>query len=211
MGQVGNGVQINNVRGLEVVGNTVYAVTGNDSATFGEGLVRIDATTGNVIGSTVGRDPADVSYFDVLHFNGELLVTNIDGGNDGIERYDLDGNFLGILASSDGVTSFDFPQQLAVNSAGNLLVAGFSVPSGVYEVTPDGTILGLVAGMDLGTRGVVELGNGEIAYTNGAIFASDSSVYSDGASFRFITRTSVPAPATAALLGLGGLFARRRR
>lgn len=211
VGQVGGGAQINNVRGMELVGNTVYAVTGSNSTDFDEGLVRIDATTGSILGATAGRPLADISYFDVKHYNGELLVSNIDSGNDSIERYDLDGNFLGIFASSDGETSFDFAQQIAVRDNGNLLVGGFSLPSGVYEIDSDGNVLGIVAGLDFGPRGVVELENGEIAYTNGSFFQSDDNQFSDGSSFRYITETSVPAPASLAMIALGGIAGARRR
>lgn len=198
---------IDNVRGFEVVGNTAYAAAAN--GINGSGIYTFDVNTGANTGFFNGRDPADTSYFDVAFVNGELLVSNIDTGNDGIERYDLAGNFLGVLFSSDGTSSVDFPQQIAQNSAGNLLVGGFSLPSGVYEIGLDGTDFGIVAGLDAGPRGVIELGNGQIAYTNGGAFQSDSAVFADTGSYRYITL--VPAPSTAlALLGLAATTRRRR-
>ncbi|MEO1716618.1 MAG: hypothetical protein AAFR76_05855 [Planctomycetota bacterium] len=205
--------QLNNIRGIEVVGGTVFAALGNNNAagTVLEGVATIDVATRQISGGFNGRDPLDTNYFDVFAFNGELLISNIDTGNDGIERYDTDGNFLGILASSDGVTGIDFPQQInARSSNGNLLVGGFSPPSGVWEFTDEGDSLGVVAGMDLGTRAGYELGNGEIIWTNSSFLATDAQTLAEG-SFRFFSPTSIPAPASAALLGLGGLVASRRR
>jgi hypothetical protein len=208
----GNG-QLNNIRGIEVVGNTVYASIGTDNAagTVLRGVAEIDVTTRDVLGSFNGRALDDTSYFDVFAYNGELLVSNIDSGNDGIERYDTAGNFLGILVSSDGVSGIDFPQQInARGSNGNLLVGGFSPPSGVWEFSPEGDNLGIVAALDLGPRAGYELGNGSIIWSNGSFLATDAQSFAEG-SFRFFSPTSVPAPASAALLGLGGLAASRRR
>ncbi len=205
--------QLNNIRGIEVVGNTVYASLGNDNAagTVLEGVATIDVSTRTISGGFNGRDPADTSYFDVFAYNGELLVSNIDSGNDGVERYDTNGNFLGVLISSDGTTGIDFPQQInARSSNGNLLVGGFSLPSGVYEYLPDGTSLGVVAGLDVGPRAGYELGNGDVIWSNGSFLSTDPVLQANG-SFRFFSPTSVPTPASAALLGLGGLAAARRR
>ncbi|MEL6796070.1 MAG: hypothetical protein AAFO89_04525 [Planctomycetota bacterium] len=205
--------QLNNIRGIEVVGGTVFAALGNNNAagTVLEGVATIDVATRQISGGFNGRDPLDTNYFDVFAFNGELLISNIDSGNDGIERYDTDGNFLGILASSDGTTGIDFPQQInARSSNGNLLVGGFSPPSGVWEFTDEGDSLGVVAGLDLGTRAGYELGNGEIIWTNSSLLATDAQTFAEG-SFRFFSPTSIPAPTSAALLGLGGLVASRRR
>lgn len=205
--------QLNNIRGIEVVGNTVYASIGTDNTagTVLRGVAEIDVTTRDVLGSFNGRALNDTSYFDVVAYDGELLVSNIDSGNDGIERYDTAGNFLGILVSSDGVSGIDFPQQInARGSNGNLLVSGFSPPSGVWEFSPEGDNLGIVAALDLGPRAGYELGNGSIIWSNGSFLATDAQSFAEG-SFRFFSPTSVPTPASAALLGLGGLAASRRR
>ncbi|MEO1575755.1 MAG: hypothetical protein AAFU65_12455, partial [Pseudomonadota bacterium] len=176
--------QLNNVRGMEIVGDTVYVAMGTASDTLDEGIVRIDATTNTVIDVFAGRPTADISYFDVKLYGGELLVSNIDSGNDGIERYALDGTFLGFFAQSDGVTSFDFAQQINLRSGSdNILVAGFSPPSGVYELRADGTDLGIVAGLDFGPRAGYELGNGEILWTNGSFLRTDTTPIAEDGSF----------------------------
>ena len=202
---------LNNIRGIEVVGNTVYAALGSDSSAFDRGIARIDATTGQVIDSFNGRALADTSYFDVFDYNGQLYVPNIDTGNDGIEIYDYDGTFQGVWVSSDGTTSFDFLEQLAEDANGDLLAAGFSPPSGVYSISADGTVNGIVAALDAGPRGVAQLGNGEILWTNGSFIATDSTTILTGGSYRFLSEIVVPAPASGALIALAGFAAPRRR
>jgi hypothetical protein len=210
LGAIGEG-EFNNIRGMERVGDTVYVAMGSDSDTLEEGVITVDVGTQSISGRFNGRDGADTSYWDVLSYGGELLVSNSDSGNDGIERYDTGGNFLGFFAQSDGTTGIDFPEQLTDRANGNILAAGFSPPSGVYEFLADGTSLGIVAGLDAGTRGVFELGNGEILWTNGSFLRTDSTLILDDGSFRFLSDTTIPAPSAAAPLALLGLAARRRR
>lgn len=191
LGDIGVDI-LNNVRGMEIVGDTVYVAQGSASAVLGEGIVRIDVPTQTVTDVFIGGDPGDVSYFDVKFYNGELLVTNVQSGNEAIERFDLAGNFLGFFAQSDGVNSFDFLQQLNVRATNsNILAGGFSPPSGVYEFMPDGTSLGIVAGLDFGPRAAYELGNGEVLWTNGSFLRSDANIILDDGAFRFISPTSV--------------------
>ena len=209
IGDIGSG-QLNNIRGMHQVGDTVYVAMGSDSDVYDRGIITIDANTASITGQFNGRDTADTSYWDIVNVGNELYITNSDTGNDGIERYSLTGDYLGNLVSSDGATGIDFAQQMFIRSNGNLLVGGFSSPSGVWEYLADGTSLGIVAGLDLGTRAAIDLGNGEILWSNGSFLATDNYTVAEG-SFRFFTATSVPAPAPLALLGLGGLAAARRR
>jgi hypothetical protein len=61
----------------------------------------------------------------------------------------------------------DFPQQLARRaSSGTVLLAGFSAPVGVFEYDPSGAQIGYVA-VGGGNRGVYELGNEHIMFTDG--------------------------------------------
>lgn len=201
----------NNIRGMEVVGDTVYVAMGSDSTNWLRGVLTVDVPTVTVTGRFTNFETADISYFDVLEYNGELLVPNIDSGNDRIERYAFDGTYLGNFATSDGATSFDFMQQLAVRDNGNLLGAGFSLPSGVYEFLPDGTPLGIVAADGFGPRGAYELPNGEVLWTNGSFVRTDGTIFLDGNSFRFITETQIPEPATAAFLLFGAAALLRKK
>lgn len=215
LGSIGAGTgDLNNIRGMHKFGDTVYVSMGSDSDNFGRGIITIDAMSGAVTGQFNGREPTDTSYFDVNFYNGNLLVSNIDGGNDGLEIYSIDGSYLGNFVSSDGVTGIDFPQQINRTEDGNLLVGGFSPDSGVYMYDMFGNDMGVVAGAGFGTRAGYELGNGEIIWTNGSFIASDTRTILDDGSFRFITKVQgsfVPTPSSVALLGLGGLIAGRRR
>ncbi len=77
----------------------------------------------------------------------------------------------------------------------------------------DGTNLGIVAGLDFGPRAAYELGNGQIAWTNGAQFGTDSVAFGAG-SFRFISATSaVPEPTSLSVLFAMavGICVRRKR
>ena len=60
-----------------------------------------------------------------------------------------------------------FPEQIAEAASGNLLVAGFSNPSGCYEYTNAGVYVGYYDVVS-GLRGVYELSNGNILVTNGS-------------------------------------------
>lgn len=210
IGDIGAG-QLNNIRGMHQVGNTVYVAMGSDSDTLSQGIVTIDASTGAITGQFNGRNPADTSYWDIISVGDELLITNSDTGNDGIERYSLAGDYLGNLVSSDGVTGLDFGQQIFQRANGNFLVGGFSPPSGVFEFGADGTDLGIVAALDLGPRAAIDLGNGEILWGNGSVLGTDARIILQGGSYRFFTATNVPAPASLGMLGLGALVTARRR
>jgi hypothetical protein len=81
-----------------------------------------------------------------------------------IRQFDLNGAFLGQW----GGTTIRFPQQIVRRrSNGNLLVAGFSPPAGVYEFDDSGNSGGVLRGRQR-PRGVYELQNGLIMFTDGA-------------------------------------------
>jgi hypothetical protein len=81
-----------------------------------------------------------------------------------IRRFDLNGAFLGQW----GGTTIRFPQQITRRrSNGNLLVAGFSPPAGIYEFDAAGNQVAYYA-VSSGPRGAYELENGLIMFTDGA-------------------------------------------
>ena len=162
---------LDNIRGMALVGDTVYvANAGTENGAPGDGEVVITFDTqGNNLGFFDTGDP-----YDILEYNGELLINDINSeatGGEDIDRYDLDGNFLGTFHESDGETGIDFPQQMTQRANGNLLVAGFSAPAGIYEYDANGNQVGVFDGDDgiafRGIRGVYELGNGNILWTGG--------------------------------------------
>jgi hypothetical protein len=133
-------------------------------------------------------DPFDIIYWQV---NDQYLVCDISGGDDAdaVKVFDNGGNFL-----YDLIPNIDFPEQVTIAPGGNILVATFTSPSGIYEYAPDGTFVGYY---DVVTscRGVYELPNGNMLVTSGdAVYEVSKSntivsiKYQPGsASMRFIT------------------------
>lgn len=216
---------LSNLRGLEVVGNTVYVA--NAGSGFGNSVVMINATTGQVTGSfAVG---SNLGPWDVQAYNGNLLVSNYSSSSSGMSRvdiYDTAGNFVNSLVTTTNNAGGLFgPQQVTLEANGNILVGGFSggVNSGVYEFNSAGVQQSRVASA-LGPRGGYRLGNGNILFTKGdGVFAWDTTtnaavgVYTGTGlvNATYISPiTYIPAPGAAAtmlvmVVGVGSM--RRRR
>jgi hypothetical protein len=196
------GVALNNIRGMALVGNTVWLT--NSGSPTGPALVTFD-TNGNWQAThpvALGTSP-----FSILDYNGQLLVA--DSGTPDIQRYDYNGNHIGPFH----VGAISFVQQMHEHSNGNVLAAGFSPTAGIYEYDPAGNQVGFFAGS--GARGVWELGNGNIMWTSsGGVHiwdgASSTTVLS-GFNAQYVDFLALPAPGALALLGLAGLVGRRRR
>jgi hypothetical protein len=165
LGKIGGNVAgggLSNVRGLRLIGDTVYAVNaGTTNGAPGAALVRI-SLEGNILGSfstlaaggTIGASP-----WDVVPYNGQLLVS--DGTSRALQLYNLDGSYAGAFTGALN----NIPQQMAVRANGNVLMsANGSQPLGsfgLYEISPTGSVLKSWTGTPgLGVRGVAELGNG---------------------------------------------------
>jgi outer membrane protein assembly factor BamB len=102
------------------------------------------------------------------------------------------------------------------NPAGNILVAGFSSNNIVTLDANTGAVVNSFVAS--GARGVYQLGNGNILWSNSAGvhvydigLGSSSQVYAGGG--RYLQYAAVPEPATMAILGggLAVLLRRRRR
>ncbi|XHC24909.1 MAG: hypothetical protein ACFHWZ_08265 [Phycisphaerales bacterium] len=203
---------LDNIKGMEVVGNEVWVTNaGSNNGAPGNSIVKIDIGSATISGSS----PTSGSLFDVINYQGQVLGTNIT--SEDLEFYDAGGNFASVFHASDGVSGIDFPQQAFARDNGGLLVAGFSPTSGVYAYDAAGNDLGIIAGLDSGARGVYELGNGNIMWTNGAgVWVTDpntgqvTQVY-DGGSSQYIDLVVIPAPGAAGLLALAGFASTRRR
>ncbi|MEM6501515.1 MAG: hypothetical protein AAF685_06730 [Cyanobacteria bacterium P01_C01_bin.89] len=160
---------LDNIRGMEYVNGVVYVTNaGGENGAPGNGkvVIKFDAE-GNHLGFfEVGK------AFDILFFDGDLLINDTrrgDEGGENIDRYDLEGHLLGSFHESGGA-GIDFPQQMARRANGNVLVAGFSDPGGIYEYDSDGNQVGLydiAEGFAKRVRGVHELSNGNILWTGG--------------------------------------------
>jgi len=239
LGKIGGNVAgggLSNVRGLRLIGDTVYAVNaGTTNGAPGAAIVKIDLQ-GNILGSfstlaaggTIGASP-----WDVVSYNGQLLVS--DGTSRGLQLYNLDGTYSGAFTSA---AINNIPQQMAVRANGNVLMsANGSQPTGsfgLYELSPTGSVLTSWAGSPgLGVRGVAELGNGRYLISEAGgnnatrgLGTIDPAGAADNSNFSLIVGnfnggwlspamlSPVPEPATAVLFGAGltaTLWARRRR
>ncbi|NNF44953.1 MAG: hypothetical protein HKN62_18270 [Phycisphaerales bacterium] len=148
---------------------------------------------------------------DILFRADDALASDSNSSDENIERLAFDGSFLETWHDSDGTTGIDFPQQVNAAAGGDVLVAGFSPPTGVYRYDADGVQIGT---WDIGTspRGVYELENGLILWAGGTrVGTLDPAtgkvadiVNEGGTSFRYIEPFSfTPASCVADLDGSG--------
>ncbi len=152
---------LDNVRGiaLRANGNLLVTVgTGSNQDSVAE-FDTSGAYLGNFV--AIGGGGLD-SPFDVLPAS-DLLVSAID--SDAVHRYDLTtGAFIADLATVD-----NFPEQIALASNGNILVANFlGTQEGILELMPNGTLVAIYdpPGADGNYRGVYELPNGNLLVSN---------------------------------------------
>lgn len=207
MGQIGT-AGLDNIRGMGLVSGTVYVTNaGTANSAPGNAVVMFD-TNGNPMGSftTTGLAP---SPFGILEHQGGILVSSSSGNND-IHKFNLAGGSIGAFHNS---ASLNFAEQMNYATDGNVLVAGFSSNNVVRLDVNSGAVMETIAAS--GARGVIQLGNGNIMWTNGSgahVFnvttRTSSLVYSGGGRYLEL----VPEPMSLFGLGAGlALLARRRR
>lgn len=153
---------MDNIKGLNLINESEVWVTNADSGggAPGNAIVKFD-TNGTPLGNfTTGGK----SSFDVLDDgNGFVYISYISGGSP-IEIRDYSGNFVSNFVAPNVL---NFAQQINFNSDGNLLVANFSSPAGIY-------LFNIETGVQMNywskdsPRGVIELGDGSILFTNGS-------------------------------------------
>lgn len=188
---------MDNVRGMEQVGNTVYVCsTGIGNGAPGRQVVLFDATSGANTGNFL--TPAS-SGFGILSHQGGLLVSS-DAANDDIHRYTLAGASLGTFHNT---TSVNFAEQMDFAPNGDIWVAAFS--SNIVARLDPNTGAFLSSFPASGARGVKQLGNGNVMWTNGSgawvydiATQQSTQVYTGGG--RFIDTLNIPEPAAGALL-----------
>lgn len=212
LSQIGGGATggLDNIRGMGLVGNTVYVSNGGaGNGSPGSSSVVMFDTAGNPAGNflTTGLAP---SPFSVLSHQGGLLVGG-SSGNDDIHRFNLAGAPLGTFNNS----ALSFIEQLDDALNGDVLAAVFT--TGVIARLDPTTGAQLSTFPASGARGVQQLGNGNIMWTSGAgVFVHDvgtgisTNVYATTGG-RYIDVLTVPEPSSLALLAVGGLVWRYRR
>jgi hypothetical protein len=234
VGKIGGNVAgggLSNVRGMRVIGDTVYVVNaGTANSAPGPALIRFDFNGNNLgsfatgVSAAVGQSP-----WDVVPYNGRLLVS--DGTSRGLQQYNLDGSYFGAFTATQ---INNIPQQMFVRANGNVLMsAQGSTPTGsfgLYELGTDGAVLRQWTNTPgLGVRGVHELGNGQFLISeagglsttrglgtidpNGPASTSNFTLIQGNYNGGWLSVAVVPEP-SAALLMAGGLalvLALRRR
>lgn len=200
---------LDNIRGMELYNGVVYVSNSGTSNGAPGAALRMFDTSGNSLGHFT--TPQVSSPFDVLAFNGNLLVAN-SNANDDIHLYSTGGNSLGTFHNS---TSLNFVEQMDFALNGHILAAGFSTNNVVWLDPTNGAITQSFAAS--GARGVFQLGNGNILWSNSsgawiydATNGTSTLIYSGGG--RFFDLYVVPEPTTMIAFGAGlaALVARRR-
>jgi hypothetical protein len=151
---------LDNIRGHNYRPNGNLVVTVGSSANQNS-VAEFDAS-GNYIGQFIAAGAGGLnSPFDIVFRSNDVLV---DGSSSNkVHRYDLNGNYLNDFVASGLV----FPQQIHLESNGNVAVAGFSPPSALYVYDSLGTLVGSY-NVVTGLRGAYKLPNGNYIVTNGS-------------------------------------------
>lgn len=169
LGQIGGIIPdggLDNIKGMALIDGSEVWVTnaGTQNGAPGNAIVRFDLD-----GNNLGFFLTDgVSSFDIVdNGTGEVYISYIGTGTK-IERRDYDGNVLGNIVGTGVV---NFIQQIQITGNNDLLAGVFSNAGGsgnnqgIYRFDiSDGSILDYYS--QNGLRGVSELGNGNILYTN---------------------------------------------
>ena len=212
------GPALDNVRGISVVGNRVFATTGNSSQ-----IATYDFA-GNALGAFVAAGSSSPSSYDAVAYGNQVLVSDIT--DNALKLFSLGGTQTGDLVAPG---TFGFAQQLFVRANGDVLVGSFSPGSGgtatagLFEVDAFGNVVNTYLNAPAqGVRGVYELLNGHyLASAGGTIYdvnpftnvETAAFTGTSGSSFRYfgVLNAPIPEPTSMALPGLGGLALLRRR
>lgn len=148
-----------NIRGMAFANGVVYVTNdGTGNGATADSLVCFDSSGNHLQTLPLSNS---VSPFGVLPWQGDLLVTGSSNNQD-VHRYTTAGVSVGTFHNS---TSLNFAHQISPASDGNLWCAGFSSNNVVkLDATNGSNILASFAAS--GARGVFELQNGNVMWTN---------------------------------------------
>lgn len=194
---------LDNVRGITVYQNQLYVANQGNTGGLGGTIQRFDMNGSN---QTTWASGIGSPWWIEFRSN-DVLVSNSD--TDTVESL----TFAGVANPPLISTLINFPRQIHQLGNGNLLVAGFSVPSAVYQYDSVGGLLTQFAD-GLGPRGVWLLQNGNYLFTGGTRVATidpttgtvTDVINASGNSFQHIGYVPVPEPAALSLFGLGGMW-----
>jgi hypothetical protein len=161
IGPIHAGGGLDNIRGLTLIGNTVYVTnSGTANGAPGNAVVLFD-TSGAYISHFITTGLAPSPFSLILH-QGDLLVAS-SSANDDVHRFTQAGVTIGTFHNS---TALNFAHQISPASDGNVWVGGFSSNNVVKLDATSGNVLFSFTAS--GARGVYELGNGNVMWTNGS-------------------------------------------
>ncbi|MBV6479283.1 MAG: hypothetical protein HGGPFJEG_02054 [Ignavibacteria bacterium] len=152
-----NNAIVDNMRGIRFRANRNLLVTVASGGS--QNTIQQFDTAGVHIGTFISGNVN--SPFDILLRDSDMLITNSSGANR-ITKFDLSGNFISSFYSSSNLS---FPQQMFRMQNGNIVVAGFSSPSGLVVMDSAGNYIRTLTGVT-GNRSVYLLGNGNFMTTN---------------------------------------------
>ncbi len=194
--------QLDNIRGLALVGNRVYVSNaGTANGAPGDAIVVFE-TDGTRVGSFVVTNPVSglaVDPFDVSDFNGRLLLSDIQGED--LVVCDVDGSNASVLFDGNANLA-EFPQQTHIANSGpngeqEVWVDCFSSPAGVYRISTEGVQIQYYP-VTTGGRGMWVLpreSTGEQRF-----------IYSDGVTGGGTFRREVSAPTSELIVPGGGRY-----
>ncbi|HEX6810891.1 MAG TPA: hypothetical protein VF384_04635 [Planctomycetota bacterium] len=158
---VGGG--LDNIRGLAYVSGLVYVTNaGTANGAPGNAIVVFDPA-GNFVQSFTTNLLA-TSPFAVIPFEGDILVSGFSNNKD-IYRFTLGGVPVGIFHDSTTVAPV---HGLARASDGNVWCIGFTTANACkLDKTTGAVLTNISLGASTTPRGIYELGNGNVMWTNG--------------------------------------------
>lgn len=168
LGQTATGMD--NVRGLAAFGpGALVTNAGTNNGAPDDALIETDAMA-MPTANTAFTNPFDAHPANIGGVDGFLCTDITNEDIVFVESANLANQT--IFHDSDGITGIDFPEQVTVTAGGRILAAGFSAPSGLYEYDAAGNQIDFIDTVTIGgqggLRGVAELGNGNLLFTNGA-------------------------------------------